>query len=82
MDKFLARIDGYKTYIGLAIGAAGVLCPALGAPVLACHIVASAGAILSLVGAAHKDAKIADALGQGAELAKQLEALKGTANER
>ena len=68
--------NGYKTYLGIALGAAGILCPALGAPVLACNIVAGLGGLLSIIGAAHKDTKISDALGQGAELAKQLEDLR------
>ena len=76
MNKILEYINGKKTYAGIALGAAGILCPAFGAPVLACHIVAAAGGILSIVGAAHKDSKIADALATGVELANQVEALR------
>jgi hypothetical protein len=76
MNNILKFINGKKTYAGIALGAAGILCPALGAPVLVCNIVAGLGGLLALVGAQHKDTKISDALGQGAELAKQLEDLR------
>lgn len=76
MNKVLKYINGKKTYAGIALGAAGVLCPALGAPVLVCNIVAGLGGLLALVGAQHKDTKIAKALETGTELANQVETMR------
>ena len=82
MHKILKFIDGKKTYAGIALGAAGILCPALGAPVLVCNIVAGLGGLLALVGAQHKDTKIAQALATGTELANQVETMRQYVSQR
>ena len=69
-------IDGKKTYIGIALGVAGWLFPAIGAPILACKIVSGAGAILAFVGAQHKDTKIAYALATGRQIAQQIDDIR------
>jgi hypothetical protein len=74
--NILKMIDGKKTVLGIALGIAGGLCPIFGAPLLACQIVSGAGALLALIGAQHKDSKIAEALATGRQMAQQIDDIR------